>query len=41
MKVARLPLDEDNRMLRAGFGKHAGRWFFRLDLWWAGFRVTR
>jgi hypothetical protein len=30
-----------NRMVRVGLGKHDGRWFFRVDLWFAGFRVTR
>ena len=33
-------LDEDNRMLRFGFGKNEGRWFARIDLWWIGFRLT-
>ena len=31
--------DKDNRMLRIGFGKHNGNWFFRIDLWWIGFRL--
>jgi hypothetical protein len=39
--ITRLPLDAKNRMLRVGFGLHGGRWFFRLDLWWVGFRLTR
>ena len=37
---ARLPLDEKNRMLRAGLGLYEGRFFIRIDLWWAGFRWT-
>lgn len=41
MKITKLPLDEKNRMLRIGFGKHDGSWFFRIDLWWAGFRLKR
>lgn len=31
----------DNRMLRIGGGRHDGRWFFRIDLWWWGWRWTR
>jgi hypothetical protein len=33
-----LPLDPDNRMARMGFGKNKGNWFFRIDLWFFGFR---
>lgn len=29
-----------NRMVRLGFGQNSGRWFFRVDLWWIGFRIT-
>ncbi len=36
--MVRLDLDKDNRMLRLGFGKHNGRWFVRIDLWWVGYR---
>lgn len=39
MKIEKIPLDKDNRMLRIGFGKNAGRWFLRLDLWTAGYRL--
>lgn len=41
MKIAVIPLDVKNRMLRIGFGKHDGRWFLRVDLWARGFRLTR
>lgn len=41
MKLTRIPLDTNNRMLRIGFGKHDGRWFFRVDLWYFGVRITR
>jgi hypothetical protein len=27
-------------MLRIGFGKHDNSWFFRVDCWKAGYRVT-
>jgi hypothetical protein len=37
--IDKITLDKDNRMLRIGFGKHNGNWFFRLDLWWIGFRL--
>ena len=31
---------KNNRMLRIGFGKHKKIWFFRLDLWFQGFRIS-
>jgi hypothetical protein len=37
---AKIPLDENNRMLRFGFGKHDGNWFVRADLWFTGFRLS-
>jgi len=37
--IDKIILDKDNRMLRIGFGKHNGNWFFRIDLWWTGFRL--
>lgn len=40
MKLTTLELDEDNRMLRIGFGKNKGKWFSRIDLWFKGFRLT-
>jgi hypothetical protein len=39
--LTKIKLDKDNRMLRVGFGKNEGRWFFRVDLWFAGFRLTK
>ena len=41
MKVHRLHLDVDNRMLRFGFGKFCGKWFIRLDLWFIGWRLIK
>jgi hypothetical protein len=32
-------LNKDNRMLRIGFGKHEGKWFARVDLWFIGYRI--
>jgi len=32
-------LNKDNRMLRIGFGKHKGKWFARVDLWFIGIRI--
>lgn len=40
MKLTKIPLDEKNRMIRAGFGKHDGNWFVRVDLWWFGVRLS-
>ena len=28
MKVNKIPLEANNRMLRIGFGKNDGKWFF-------------
>lgn len=33
-------LDPKNRMLRIGFGKHDNHWFFRIDLWFFGLRLS-
>lgn len=41
MKLTRINLDKPNRMIRAGFGRNNGAWFFRADLWFAGFRLTK
>lgn len=38
--LKRLQLDPKNRMVRVGLGLHDGAWFFRVDLWWFGFRLT-
>lgn len=37
--ISKIPLDKNNRMLRAGFGKHNGEWFVRFDLWFFGLRI--
>jgi hypothetical protein len=41
MIVTKIPLDKDNRMLRIGFGKNNGSWFFRIDLWTKGYRIKK
>lgn len=41
MKRTKLELGINDRMLRIGFGKNAGDWFFRIDLWKVGYRWTR
>lgn len=41
MKLTKIDLDKQNRMLRIGFGKNEGNWFARLDFWCVGFRVTK
>lgn len=38
--ITKISLDENNRMVRIGVGKHDGRWFFRVDLWYVGFRLA-
>jgi hypothetical protein len=41
LKLEKIPLDKDNRMLRIGFGKNKGQYFLRVDLWFAGFRIKK
>ena len=41
MKTTILKLDDRNRMLRMGFGKHNNQWFVRMDLWCFGIRITK
>jgi hypothetical protein len=41
MRAIKIPLNKDNRMLRIGFGKHDGEWFFRVDLWYFGVRFVK
>ncbi len=38
MKIDKLVLDSSNRMIRIGFGKNDGNWFFRVDIWYRGYR---
>lgn len=38
--IEKIYLNENNRMLRRGFGKNEGRWFGRMDLWSVGYRFT-
>ena len=38
--ITRLKLEPQNEMLRFGIGRNEGRWFFRIDLWRVGFRLT-
>jgi hypothetical protein len=40
MSITKINLDKENRMLRIGFGKHYGTWFFRIDLWFFGIRLN-
>jgi len=41
IQINKILLDSNNRMLRIGFGKHIGDWFFRVDLWWVGYRFKK
>lgn len=38
--ITKINLDPANRMLRAGFGKHSGIWFARIDFWLFGLRFA-
>lgn len=40
MKITKLKLESGNRMLRIGFGQHDQKLFFRVDLWFVGYRLT-
>ena len=40
MKIEKIKLDKNNRMLRIGFGKNKDRKFFRIDLWCIGYRLS-
>ena len=41
MKIDKIDLDKDNRMLRCGFGKHEGRYFIRVDFWFFVIRLRK
>ena len=41
MTIDKIKLDQNNRMIRIGFGKHDGKWFFRIDLWYKGYRIKK
>ena len=41
IKLEKINLDKQNRMLRIGFGKNNGNWFARIDLWFVGFRLNK
>jgi hypothetical protein len=41
LQFTTIVLDPDNRMVRAGAGKHEGKWFIRIDVWYKGFRITK
>ena len=41
MRLDKIPLDQNNRMLRFGFGKNNSTWFIRINLWFIGFRLKR
>ncbi len=40
MKMTKINLSKENRMIRFGFGLYEGQWFIRIDLWSMGFRIT-
>ena len=40
MRINKIKLDKDNRMLRFGFGKNNSKWFVRIDIWFFGIRLN-
>lgn len=40
LTITKIAMPSNNRMLRVGVGKHMGDWFFRIDMWWIGYRLT-
>lgn len=40
MTFTKITNTPNNELVRIGFGRHAGTWFIRLDLWRVGVRVT-
>lgn len=40
MQVDKIEMTPGDRMVRIGGGQNKGRGFFRIDLWWIGFRFT-
>ena len=41
MHITKIKLDVNNRLARFGFGKHDGKWFIRVDLWFVGYRLKK
>lgn len=41
MKLEKINLDKNNRMLRIGFGYHESVPFARIDLWFFGIRIKK
>ena len=41
MKFNTIVMTPGDRIVRLGVGQHKGTWFIRLDLWWAGFRLSQ
>ena len=41
MKFSKVTMEPNNRMVRIGFGQNESRWFFRIDFWWFGIRITK
>ena len=40
MVITKIVMDTKNRMIRIGFGLNKGKRFFRVDLWYIGYRLT-
>lgn len=39
IRIDKIKLDTNNRMLRIGGGLHDAKIFFRIDLWFCGYRI--
>lgn len=40
LKATKVPMESGSRMVRIGVGQHDHKWFFRIDLWFCGIRIT-
>ena len=40
MTIEKIKLEKANRMFRVGFGYYMYIPFFRIDLWYVGYRIT-
>jgi hypothetical protein len=40
MRIHKIIMEPEGRMIRFGFGKNKGRWFARVDLWTIGYRLA-
>lgn len=41
LELTKISHTKGNEIVRGGFGRHEGKWFIRIDLWWVGYRLKR